>query len=176
MPWKKFYWSWVTRTFSKAWAISGLVVGVLRFLIPLVITPLAQQYFPVWVSSMTSLAWEIPFWIFVGFCAIRVFFVPYWMDQEQEQAKVTLQEKLNCLLENPHLTFTVHGIPRHWQFDQRRFLIVPEVTITNHSHGKIVTVDTELNMLGTGGFQAACLPENHGLRSEERRVGKECRL
>ena len=102
----------------------------------------------------------IPAWAFWAAALLCFFYTSFrvWQKEHRKVAELT---------EEPKITFAVHGIPRPWQSGQRQFLIVPEVTVANHSHGQAIAVDAELDMLGAGGFQAACLPENQGVETWE---------
>src|SRR5262245_22015989 len=98
MAWRQnFYWRWLYRTFTPAWKAQNYTVGVLRFLIPLVLIPLAQKYLSSWGRQVTDLAWQVPLAVLIGFLVIQFFLVPYQMDREREQVEVEIKDENNKL-------------------------------------------------------------------------------
>jgi hypothetical protein len=146
-------WGWIVLLFWTLFSNAATVRD--NFL-----SPEAQQGWRT-LELLPNWGWEI--WV-IGVLSILLLTAMEGAYRKWEKEHLRVVE----LTEDTNVTFAVHSIPRHWQSGQLRFLIVPEVTIINHSHGKIVTVDTALDMFGIGGFQAVCLPDNHGLEEWER--------
>ncbi len=72
------------------------------------------------------------------------------------RAWVREHEIVVALMETPNVTISVHGIFSHVAVGRRLLVIVPDVSIANHSHGLGVALTVDLWMLRSGGMQCWC--------------------
>lgn len=81
-----------------------------------------------------------------------------WADEHEAWSKEN--QMVRRLMEEPTLAIAVHGIPTHVAVRDQLFVILPDVSIANQSHGLRVAITADLWMLRDGGMEGWCAPES----------------
>jgi hypothetical protein len=80
-----------------------------------------------------------------------------WADQHRAWANEN--QIVRALTEKLDVTITVHGLYSHVAEGDQIFVILPDVSIANQSHGLRVAITAGLWMLREGGMEGWCSPE-----------------
>jgi hypothetical protein len=80
-----------------------------------------------------------------------------WADEHRlwTKERLTVEE----LTEKPNVTIAVHGIFAHVVDGDQLFVILPDVSVANQSHGLRLELTADLWMLRSGGMKGWCSPE-----------------
>jgi hypothetical protein len=106
-------------------------------------------------------------WLSIGFALVCFVVAAYraWANEHEAWAKEKVTVKR--LTEEPNLAIAVHGIPAHLADHDIVFVILPDVSIANQSHGLRVAVTADLWMLRDGGMEGWCSPETKAVEAWE---------
>jgi hypothetical protein len=90
---------------------------------------------------------------------VFLLFAAYKAWAREHQSWKDEHQTVEMLTAKPDVTFAVHGIFAHVAQGDQLFVILPDVTVANQSHGLRVAVTADLWMLRSANTETWCSPE-----------------
>ena len=98
-------------------------------------------------------------WASITLALASVLVAAYRAWAKEHQLWAEERQKVEVLTAKPDITVAVHGIFAHVTQGNQLFVILPDVSIANHSHGLRVALTADLWMLRSANVEVWCSPE-----------------